>query len=322
MTSRRRFSAASRALKLLGTVLAGLFLFKMVVEPLRSNAGAISSKLQGKSPNCPWWRILHFTSDNVEVADRFLETVEGCSVEESDPQAGIDRVRCGHRSFWLPGRGRDMSAVELLGFLLADHDVIRERYDSSHVQPGDIVVDVGAHVGTFTRLALDRGAAAVIAFEPDPLNLACFRKNFVEEIASGQVRLVPKGAWSEERLLTLWVGEGNSGESSVVLNRGGSAVEVPMTTLDIMIDTLRFDRVDFVKMDIEGAEREALRGAAELLRRHRPRLLLDSYHRPDDMVVLPAFLREIHSDYTPTCGRCEPMIGETDSFTPHIVFWR
>ena len=49
-------------------------------------------------------------------------------------------------------------------------------------------------------------------------------------------------------------------------------------------------------MDIEGAERQALRGALATLRRDRPRLMIDSYHRPDDLAVLPPLIRTAHRD--------------------------
>jgi Methyltransferase FkbM domain len=73
-------------------------------------------------------------------------------------------------------------------------------------------------------------------------------------------------------------------------------------------------------MDIEGAEREALRGATRTLERFRPRLMLDSYHLPDDMKVLPAILRRAHPDYSLHCGPCEAAPGNP-RLIPHVTFY-
>ena len=54
-----------------------------------------------------------------------------------------------------------------------------------------------------------------------------------------------------------------------------------------MLRAVGVAKVDFIKMDIEGAERDALKGAAQTLKTYKPRLMLDMYHRPDDAVVLP-----------------------------------
>ena len=91
---------------------------------------------------------------------------------------------------------------------------------------------------------------------------------------------------------------------------------VPVTTLDKIAEALDIHRVDFIKMDIEGAEREALRGAAGTLSRDFPRLMLDSYHLPDDMQVLPVIIHKANPRYAMTCGPCEE-----GSFTPHVTYY-
>ena len=80
-------------------------------------------------------------------------------------------------------------------------------------------------------------------------------------------------------------------------------------------------RVDYIKMDIQGAERQALQGGIKTLRRFRPRLLLD-HDRGDDTRVLPEIVRQAHSDYVLGCGPCEPFGEDLSLLVPHVIFFK
>ncbi len=66
-------------------------------------------------------------------------------------------------------------------------------------------------------------------------------------------------------------------------------------------------RLDYIKMDIEGAEREALRGAAETLRRFHPRLTIAMEHRFEDPRDIPKVVAEVCGGYRAPCGPCTDM---------------
>jgi len=147
------------------------------------------------------------------------------------------------------------------------------------VRPGDVVIDLGAHLGTFTRVALNAGAKLVVAFEANTANAECFRRTFQDEIAEGKVVLVESPVWSE-RCTVLFSGRGLAGQVS---DEGDPKQAV---TIDDVVRELELPRVDFIKTDIEGAERHALKGAAYVLSFHAPSLAVSSYHYPDDPTVL------------------------------------
>ena len=191
----------------------------------------------------------------------------------------------------------------------------------TRVRPGDIVLDCGAHVGVFTQRALKEGAAKVVAIDPDPVQIECLRRNFQNEISSGRVVLVEKGVWSTGGTLALNVGVENSGMSSLVQETGGDTLQVPVTTIDDLVSDLELDKVDYIKLDIEGAEREALRGGLATIQRFRPRILLEAYHRPDDMEALPKILYRAHPGYSPYCGDCELTANPASRLVPHFVYW-
>ena len=75
------------------------------------------------------------------------------------------------------------------------------------------------------------------------------------------------------------------------------SITVPVRPLDDIVDELRLDRVDFIKMDIEGAERQAVEGARRTIQRFRPRMALCTYHMVDDPVAVPEATLKIQSDY-------------------------
>jgi FkbM family methyltransferase len=156
------------------------------------------------------------------------------------------------------------------------------------VRPGDIVVDLGGHLGTFTRVALSAGAKMVVAFEANATNARCFRTTFKDDIAQGKVVLVESPVWSEPCTVH-FSGQGLVGQI------GDEGEPKEAVTIDDTVRKLDLPRVDFIKTDIEGAERHALRGAAHVLSSYAPRMAVSSYHYPDD----PAVLREIVLKYHP-----------------------
>jgi FkbM family methyltransferase len=168
------------------------------------------------------------------------------------------------------------------------------------VQHGDTVVDCGAHVGVFTRYALLHGAERVVAVEPDPTNIACLKANFQREISEGRVLLIKAGVWEKATHLTLTEAHGeNSGAASFLAEKddGTETRDVPAYPLDDIVTQLRLSRVDFIKMDIEGSERFALRGAGSTLRRFKPRMAISAYHLPDDPTVIPAISKSFVPAY-------------------------
>ena len=66
--------------------------------------------------------------------------------------------------------------------------------------------------------------------------------------------------------------------------------DVPTETIDHLVQTGRIERVDFIKMDIEGSELAALRGAEASLRRFKPRLAISLYHKITDLFEIPRYL--------------------------------
>ncbi len=80
---------------------------------------------------------------------------------------------------------------------------------------------------------------------------------------------------------------------------------VPLTTIDRLVEELKLERVDFIKMDVEGAEQRALRGGQATLARFHPRLEISVNHLPEDPIMVPRVIREAWPGYRSEYLLCE-----------------
>jgi FkbM family methyltransferase len=311
-----------RILKLTAVCVVTLVLLALVVN--RPLAFALVSKAVGGYQPCPWPQLLRSPDATVDFAELRRQFATEITFVRDDDRLPIQLFRTKGRSFWIRKGGVGFDARTTLEYVLAEQACIVKYSGDAIVQPGDVVVDVGAHVGTFDDDALLRGAAKVILVEPDPINVECIRRNFSSEIAAGRVIVLPEGAWSSSSTMEFSTGMTNSGTGSFTdPEKGATKLSVRVRPLDDMLAGLGVERVDFIKMDIEGAEREALRGARQTLRRFQPLLLLDNYHRLDDSVVLPKVIRESNPRYQLLCPFCSPVnIDGQKSFLPHAIIFQ
>jgi FkbM family methyltransferase len=280
-------------------------------------------KISGKAPECPWSKVVSLPVD----AERFRvikeETEKLLRVTDVDAALDAYRIESPDRPFWIRRKGEDMDGKSLLAYLLTEQKWVAELDPPVAVRKGDWVIDVGGHVGVFTNHALKLGAEKVFIVEPDPVNVECIRRNFRDEIAAQRVIVIPEGAWSKTSSIELNLSVANSGTGSMMYKeQGAQTIVVPVRPIDDMVAVHKMPRVDFIKMDIEGAEREALKGAAQTLNKWRPRLALDSYHLPDDAALLPKVIAAANPAYQFECGPCERNTNHGDRISPHVTFYK
>lgn len=310
-------SITSRALKLTGSVAVGVLLY-LYVLPFVLQTGWVSwAKLVGKADLCSWKRIIRFEPD----LERFAKIYEEAR-SSIEPLPGVDRglrqIKYRGKPFWIR---HDSLPRDYIGYLFAEHEWLIETNPSESVQRGDVVLDIGAHVGVFTAQALELGAAKVVAVEPDPGNVECLRRNFSEDIAAGRVVLVEEAAWNKRETLTFHLGE-SSAWNSLMHDPGGGVLEVSARPLDEIVEELGLESVDYIKIDVEGAEAEVMEGAAAIFRAHRPTVMVDSHQGATGWTRAPEILRQAHPDYESVCGPCQLNEYEQDHVVPHVMFYR
>jgi len=260
--------------------------------------------LIGHSPVCPL-RLAVDTQGHLDrlkaIHDRILSASH--LVAEKD---GLELWDTPKGQYWIPKGNR-----YVLPFNLAEMESHIYGSGQHFVQAGDIVLDCGASDGDFSHEALNAGAKLVVAIEISPASVECLRRNLATEIAQGRAIVYPKGVWNKDDSLPLNVADDNFAANSVVMHAPGAHATflAPLTTIDKIVGELALPRVDFIKMDIEGAEVNALQGARETVRRFRPRLAIATEHKPDDEVAIPAAVRSLRSDYQAECGYCAQANG-------------
>ena len=154
----------------------------------------------------------------------------------------------------------------------------------------EVFVDGGAYTGD-TLLSFIRKTKneyeRCYAFEPEPENLAKLNL-LAERQLFRDVCVIGKGLWSRAETLRFAAAEGLSG--SAISRTGNTAIAVDS------IDNVAPDAT-FIKLDVEGAELEALKGAAETIKRNRPKLAVCLYHKPGDLFEIPLFIKSLVPEY-------------------------
>lgn len=143
---------------------------------------------------------------------------------------------------------------------------------------GGVFVDVGAHAGKYTvRMAKkikDRGE--VIALEPENFNFALLTKN-IELNGLENVTCIKKACSDEDGIAELYRHNKYSTLHSIKINKGGELQKVETCKLDSVLAALKIENVELIKMDVEGAELEAIKGAAETLQRYGPSIIFEAW---------------------------------------------
>lgn len=160
------------------------------------------------------------------------------------------------------------------------------------VKAGETVIDAGAWIGPFSAYAAHVGAH-VFAFEPSQEN-----REFLKVTAqlNSNITIIPYALYDSRTKLSF--SENNVGSKVVDVSTLASAEnEIQVITLDEFVKDNNISRIDFIKSDIEGAERNLLRGATYVLKNHAPKLSICTYHHKEDPELLASIILAANPRY-------------------------
>lgn len=170
--------------------------------------------------------------------------------------------------------------------------------DQVKIETNDIVIDGGANIGLFTAYAVYKGAKKVYAFEPVPKVQEYLRETC--SVYGSSIDVEPYALSASCGIVDFYVQNENLTSGSIGeirQNEKDFILKVKKVTIDHWVKENNIDKVDFIKADIEGAERDMLTGAKETIKRFLPKIAICTYHLEDDPYVLESIIRDCSSKY-------------------------
>lgn len=185
-----------------------------------------------------------------------------------------------------------------LYFIVKDID----RYEKFYkIKPNDVVIDGGANEGSLSVVYSKKVGikGKVFAFEPDSKNIITLKNNISLNKQTDNIELISKGLWYTDDTIQFFEA-GSVGSSVFYEDENSVKVSIGATSIDSFIQSKELDKLDFVKMDIEGAEIEALNGALNVIKKLSPNFAIASYHvvnKEQTYIKLEEFFKKIGFPY-------------------------
>lgn len=165
------------------------------------------------------------------------------------------------------------------------------EYKEYKAKPGDIVIEGGCFTGNttcyFANLVQQQGK--VYSFEPNPQIFSQLCENTKKY---PQVIPINSGISSHDDTANIT----NSGVASTVVEKGD--ISITLRSIDSFVKENNISHVDFIKLDIEGCEQDAIDGAKETIRSNMPTIAICLYHRPNDIFNIPLKLNKLYAGYS------------------------
>jgi FkbM family methyltransferase len=186
---------------------------------------------------------------------------------------------------------------KISGYPKALYDLVQaDQYfpaDIVHFNKNEIFIDAGAYNGDTLKKFIKKVKGRyqkIYALEPDNKSY----EQLCAEVKTNKfhdVELINKGAWKEAGTLSFKT-DWNINARSAVSKTGDMNIEA--VSIDGILSNYA---ATFIKADIEGAELEALQGAKKTMRYSKPKLAISAYHRPEDLIAIPKYIKKIRPDY-------------------------
>ncbi|GHV12685.1 hypothetical protein AGMMS49938_05760 [Fibrobacterales bacterium] len=176
-------------------------------------------------------------------------------------------------------------------------DDINQYFDKiivgENLSEKEVFVDGGCYDFNTSKMLISfcPNVKKIIAFEPNQKQISIINE-VAKDIGFNALKVINGGLWSENTQL-LFSSIGFDRAFQVSPNNNGENIAV--YALDDVIES--DDEITFIKMDIEGAELEALKGCEKTIRKYKPKLAISIYHKPNDYVEIPKYILSLEWNY-------------------------
>ncbi len=255
--------------------------------------------------------LLSFASSLPDVLENIYRIASECELYAPDVPV------CGDNLFTLEFYRENLEKISSVRALLAD-EISVKIYDNviAYKLTGDIkylrdaesdkseaysllgaesfssIADLGAYNGDTVRevMGISKKLSEVYAFEPDRRSFRKLSEFCATVDGTPKIHAINAAAWCEDTTICF----GDEGNRNSGICAKAKTVEVNALTLD---GVLVGRAVDYIKYDVEGAEKQAIEGCKKTILAHRPKLLVSAYHRSEDIFELPLQIHTLRPDY-------------------------
>lgn len=181
------------------------------------------------------------------------------------------------------------------------------------VEEGDYVIDGGAFIGDtalyFADAVGEKGK--VFSFEFVKGNLDVVSKNMeLNPHLKDRIQFFENPLWSNSNE-SLYIYEAGPATKVLMQEFPGYSNKIPAKSIDDFMKEQNLSKMDFIKLDIEGAELDCLKGAQKTIDKFQPKLAVCIYHKPDDFVTIPQYIKNTHPYYDLYIDHHTASLGET-----------
>lgn len=177
-----------------------------------------------------------------------------------------------------------------------DYDLDNQYFDENIINYSDneIFIDGGAFDGNTSVIFanhINNRYKKIYCFEPDINNMKLINEN-KQIMKLDNIQINNIGLWHEKDILKF-----NADSSGGNISDNGS-ISINVDSLDNLFrDKNECEWPTFIKMDIEGAELNALRGCSEIIKKKKPKLAISIYHKPEDIIEIPLYIMSLVPEY-------------------------
>lgn len=281
-------------------------------DHMQDNVGELIVAFAGYSGNLPGGGI----KDNIEKI--YVFDFIGALVLEEENILSLEMYKENKEKIkWLEDNLADEKSVKVYKDYLSQkmtsvyagsYDTIEQYFDPSvyTLQDEEVFIDCGAFQGetseSFIKQMEQNGKQykKIYMIEADKVNAGVVRECFADKPG---IKIIEAGVWDNDGKICFSQGNGTN---SAISDDGGTVIDT--VTIDRIV---KDEHVTFIKMDIEGAELRALRGAKDVIERCRPKLAICVYHRPEDLFMIPQYIRSLYPGYKLYLRKYQPYGIET-----------
>lgn len=173
---------------------------------------------------------------------------------------------------------------------------------SKFIHKNSVIFDIGANTGIYSLISgIITVEGQVYSFEPNPVNLKRLKKN-IELNSSKNITVIPKAVGGDQKKISFTVlkedvlSDTSSAIESFSKNTYSGTlewknIEVEQITLDSFCEDNKIEKVDLIKIDVEGYEVSVLEGAIDTIRKHKPLILLETFLNEEKQNYLESFIK-------------------------------